>query len=183
MVQGRESGLGHVTNILTTLVNISVESASSYDATPAFQDYLAWMFESFLLAHELQNQWQVDVTLQESCKKFEVNSFCAMHAFMSSIQEKLSDTMLRKGYTLLSIFCADLLKSPANLTDKLVQFKICSSLLNLVAICKDHDSMNRVVLRHLVPRLQTILIDDDACSTLGTDFKVGSSKIISTDIS
>lgn len=171
-IHGAESGLGHVTNILTMLVDISMESASSYDATAAFQDYLAWIFESFLTAHELQNKWQIDVTLRESCKKSEIMSFCALHALLSSLQEKLSASMLRKGYALLSIFCADLLKTPADLTDKLIQLKICSSVLNLVAVCKDHDSMRRVVLLHLVPAIQTIFQDEVACAALSNDFKV-----------
>ena len=178
-IQGLEVGLEHVTNILTMLVDISMESASSYNATVAFQDYLAWMFESFLIAHALQNRWQVDLTLQETCKRSEIMSFCAMHALLSSIQDQLSASMLRKGYTILSVLCADLLKSPANLTDKSIQLKICSGLLNLVPICKDYDSMRKVVLLHLVPSLQSIFVDDVACSTFGKDFKVWFSKISS----
>jgi len=179
IVQGLENCIEHVTNILSMLVDISMESASSYDATAAFQNYLAWMFDSFLVAHELQNRWQVDVTLQETCKKSEIMFFCALHALLSSLREQLSATMLRKGYTVLSILCADLLKSPGNLTDPLIQLKISSSLLNLVATCKGHDSMRRMVLLHLVPSLQSVLINESAIPAIGGDLKVDFPKLLS----
>jgi len=172
VIQGLDGGLRHVTNILAMLVDISIESASSYDATAAFQDYLAWIFESFLMVHELQNKWQVDPTFHEMCKKSEVLSFCAMHALLTSIQGQIYAAMLRKGYTILSILCADLLKSPANLTDSLIRLKVCRSILNLVVICKEHDSMRKSTSLHVVPSIQNILNDSDTRSTLGKDFKV-----------
>jgi len=172
VIRDASTGLWHATNVLSMLVDISMESASSHDATPAFQDYLAWILESFLTIHELQKRWEKNPTLQEACKKSKILSFCTVHALLSSLRKFLSDSILRKGYALLSILCADLLESSADLTEKSVQINLCSGILNLVAICQEHDSMRRVLSLHLIPAVQSAMADERICSNLGKDFQV-----------
>jgi serine/threonine-protein kinase ATR len=176
-------GLWHVTNILSMLVDISMESATSYDATPAFQDYLAWMLDSFLVSHDLQRRWRINPQLQESCKKSAVMSFCAVHALMSSLRGFLTDSMLRKGYVLLSILCADLLEHPADISDKLVRSNLCSSIMNLATVCTNDQLMHRVVCLHLVPAIEASLFDEVTRANLGKDFQVRSSLDTFVDIS
>jgi serine/threonine-protein kinase ATR len=165
-------GLWHVTNLLSILVDVSMESVTSHDPTPAFQDYLAWMLDSFLMAHDLQKRWKANPILHEACKKSEVMSFCSVHAFLSSLAEFLTESMLRKGYILLSALCADLLESPADLSDKSIHLNLCSSILNLVAVCEKHHSLRRVISLHLLPAIEACLLDEMTCSTLGNDFQV-----------
>ncbi|KAG9243553.1 protein kinase-like protein rad3 [Calycina marina] len=162
VMQSAESCLAHVTGLLAMLVDISMESALNYDATIAFQDYLAWMFESFLTVRHIQNRWRVDSALQESCKQSEHISFQAIHALLSTLQDHLSSSIRRKGFTLLSILCADLLTNHADLTED-----------SLTSECKRYSSICSVVLLNLVPALQATIYDEASCNTLDKDFKNG----------
>ena len=170
-IRGSPSGIWHVTNILSMLVDISVESASSYNATAAFQDYLAWLLESFLSTHEMTKRLQSDPTLQEVLEKCWVMSFCSVQALISCLRNQLSGGILRKGHILLSIFCVDLIKIPANLSDDTI-IKLCSSLLSLIRISKEYESMRQVLSLHLGGALLDTLADESACNILGTDFQV-----------
>jgi serine/threonine-protein kinase ATR len=172
VIRDAGSGLWHATNILSMLVDISMESASSHDATPAFQDYLVWMLEAFLSIHEIQKRCETDPRLGESCKKTKLLSFCAVHALLVSLQDHIPDSILRKGYALLSLLCARLLENPTDLTEKSVHINLCSSMLNLVAICNEHESMRRVLSLHLVPAVQNAMANETQCSNLGKDFLV-----------
>ena len=172
IVQDATEGLWHVTQLLSMLVDISLEAASSYDATPAFQDYLAWLLDSFLLTHELQKRLRNNPNLRQSETRLEILSFCALHALLSSLRDSLSPLVLRKGYVLLSILCADLLENPSSLSGKSILLSFCSSLINLTIVCNQHQSVRRVVSLHLVAIVKTALTDEGAIATLGKDFKV-----------
>ena len=168
-------GICHVANILCMLVDISMAAAASYDPTPAYQDYLAWMLDSFLAAHDQRKKLQADPLLYESCRKSDITSFCSIHVLLSASRTSFSDTIVRKGHTILSILCADLIEIVEDLAEQSIQLSICSSLLNLVARCKEHDSMHRAVSLHLVPALQLVLNDERKSSSLGKDFQVTTS--------
>jgi serine/threonine-protein kinase ATR len=173
-VQGQTTGIWHVINLLSMLVDIAMESASSHHATPAFRDYLAWMLESFFAANELQKRLRQDTKFQEFCKKSEIMGFCAVHALLSVLRESLSDAILRKGYILLSFLCADLLEAPSEITEKSIRLSLCSSLLNLATVSKQYDSVRRAISLHLIPVVHSTLRDASAVSTLGKDFQVSS---------
>lgn len=172
VVQDATEGLWHVTQLLSMLVDISLEAATSHDATPAFQDYLAWLLDSFLVTHELQKRLRNNPNLQQSETRLEILSFCALHALLSSLRDSLSPLVLRKGYVLLSILCADLLEDPSSLSDKSVRLSFCSSLMNLTVVCNQHQSVHRVVSHHLLAMVKTTLTDESTIATLGKDFKV-----------
>lgn len=165
-------GIWHATNILAMLVDISMESANSHDATPAFQDYLAWILDSFLTSHGLQKRWEPYPQLREACKKSEILAFCAVQALLSSLENFLSDSMTRKGYALLSILCSDLLAPQSDVIEKSLHVNICSSILNLSVICKKYDSMRRIISLHLIPAIDTALLDPVISADLGKDFQV-----------
>lgn len=173
-------GISHVANILCMLVDISMATAASYDATPAFQDYMGWMLESFLTAHEQRKRLQDDPSLYESCRKSEITSLCSLHALLSTTKTAFSASIVRKGYTVLSILCSDFIEKGDNLMDHVIHLNLCSSLLSLVAICKEYYSMRRVVTLHLVPAIQLAFNDESRSSTLGKDFKVNPFIAIST---
>lgn len=172
LIRFASEGICHVANILCMLVDISMAAAASYDVAPAFQDYMAWMLESFLAAHEQRKRLQDDLSLHETCRKSGITSFCSLHALLSTTKASFSASILRKGYTVLSTLCEDLIDKGGDLTDHMIQPNICSSLLNFVAICKEHYSMHRVVSPHLVPAIQMALRDESRSSSLGKDFKV-----------
>jgi serine/threonine-protein kinase ATR len=162
----------HVNHLLTILVDTSVEAVSSFDATPAFQDYIAWILDSFPSVHELQKRWQANPQLQQSCIDSCLPSFRAVELLLSSVGEELSPTVLRKGYLLFSILCSDLLGMPDALQETSNQFHICRGVLSLVAICKRHDSMRGAVALHLLPAITTTILDENARKKLGKDFQV-----------
>lgn len=171
-IRDPSAGIWHVSNLLSMLVDITMETASSHDATPAFQDYLAWLLESFLVSHHLQKRFEVNPDLYEICKKSRVLSFCTLHALLASLRSHMTDPMLKKGYALLSILCADLLETPAYLSEESITVTICSSILNLAVICKSHYSLRRVISLHLMPSIKSALLDEAVRTKLGTDFQV-----------
>ncbi|TVY28597.1 Protein kinase [Lachnellula hyalina] len=161
----------HVNYLLTILVDTSVEAVSSFDATPAFQDYLAWMLDSFLSVHDLQKRWQANPQLQQSCIDSCLPLFRAVGLLLSSVGEELSPTILRKGYLLFSILCSDLLRMPDALHETLDRVSICRGMLSLVAICKRYASMRGAVSLHLLPTITTTMLDDNSREKLGKDFQ------------
>lgn len=167
-------GICHVANILCMLVDISMAAAASYDPTPAYQDYMAWMLDSILAAHEQRKKLQADPSLCESCRKSDMSSLSSLHALLSASRTSLRITILRKGYTILSTLCADLVDNVEDLAEQPIQLSICSSLLNIASICKEHDSMRRAVSLHLVPAIQIALNGDSKRSSVGKDFQVTS---------
>ena len=172
LIRFASEGICHVANILCILVDISVAAAASYDVAPAFQDYMAWMLESFLATHEQRKRLQDDLSLYETCRKSSLTSFCSLHTLLSTTKAFFSASILRKGCTILSILCTDLIEKTTGLTEHPIQLTLCSSLLNLVAICKEHYSMHRVVSLHLIPAIRLALSDESRSSSLGEDFKV-----------
>lgn len=171
-IQDAAAGLWHSTNVLSMLVDICMESATSHHATPAFQDYLAWLLDSFLVVHGLQKRFQANSTLHEFCKRSEVMSLCALQALLSTLRESLPVTILRKGCVLLSLLCVGLLENLSDLSDKSTPHNICSSLLTLAVVCKRHESTRRLLALYLVPAIRVSLNDDDSILKLGKDFQV-----------
>ena len=163
--------LWHVTNILSMLGDISMEAATSHNAIPAFQDYLAWLLDSFLSIHEMRKRWQTNPTLHQSGKKSVLLSFCAVHALLSSLRASVSDTIVRKGYVVIAILCSAVLEEPADLSEESTKLALCSTLLNLVAICRQQDTVLREVSVHLIPGIQAILQNESASTVLGKDFQ------------
>jgi serine/threonine-protein kinase ATR len=162
--------LWHVTHLLTILVDACMEAATTFDPTPAFQDYLAWILDSFVSLHELQKRWRANPQLQQSCIDSCLASFSAVELLLSSGEQDCSETVRRKGYLLFSNLCADLLSSPPRVQQD--AFSHCRGILNLVALCKRNDSMRRDVSLHLLPSIAASLLDEDAQKMLGKDFQV-----------
>jgi serine/threonine-protein kinase ATR len=154
------------------LVDISMEAATSYDATPAFQDYLAWMLDSFLGIHELQKRRRESLNLPQSYNKLEELSFCAVHALISAVKDSMSPTIVHKCNVLLSILVADILERPADLSGDSIRVSLCSCLLTLSAACKEDDPMCRLVSPHIMATVTAVLGDEGVCNILGDDFKV-----------
>jgi serine/threonine-protein kinase ATR len=171
-VQDGVAGLWHVTNVLSMLVDICMESATSHHATPAFQDYLAWLLDSFRVAHEHQRRWQANFNFSEPCKQSEIMAFCAVQALLSTLHASLPETILRKGCELLSFLLVDLLERPSSLSEKSINYSICNSLLTLAAVCKHHESTRRALTLGLAPSVCDSLDDDRATRRLGKDFQV-----------
>jgi len=162
--------LWHVTHLLTILVDTSMEAALSFDPTPAFQDYLAWILDSFVSTHELQKRWQANPQLQQSCLDSCIPCFSAVELLLFSVKQELPDTILRKGYLLFSVLCADILGGPA--PSQQGQFTLCRGILSLVAPCRRNDSTRRDVSLHLLPVITASLANEDVRNALGKDFQV-----------
>lgn len=171
-IENSVEGFYQVTQSLLTLVDVSVEAASSYDATPAFEDYLAWMFDSFCTLHDIYQKWQTNPSLYENCPSPDELSFCSLRALMSSIRDSLSPTLLRKGYITLSILCGNVLQDQNQRFQEPTQLALCGFILNLASICEIYDSVRRLVSLHLVPMIKTILPGESVAERLGTDFQV-----------
>ncbi|KAF8859864.1 protein kinase-like protein rad3 [Acephala macrosclerotiorum] len=164
-------GFDQVTQLLLMLVDISMEAASCYDATPAFEDHLAWTFDSFCTLHDIYQKWQANPSLYENCPNPDELSFCSLRALISSIRDSLSPTLLRKGYITLSILCGNVLQGQNQCFKESTQLALCGFILNLASICEMYDSVRRLVSLHLVPIIKTILSGESVAERLGTDFQ------------
>ncbi|KIN07972.1 hypothetical protein OIDMADRAFT_111112 [Oidiodendron maius Zn] len=142
-IQDPVAGLCHVTNILSMLVDICMESATSHHATPAFQDYLAWLLDSFLVCHGIEKRWQANPLFSESCEQSEVMALSSMQALLSALRISLPEAVLRKGCELLAILIVDLLENSSKILNKTVTYNVCSGLLTLAIVCKRHESTRR----------------------------------------
>lgn len=162
--------LWHVTHLLTILVDTCLEAAYTFDPTPAFQDYLAWILDSFVSMHELQKRWQANPQLQQSCIDSCTPSFRALELLLSSIEQDVSEIVLRKGYLLFSVLCTDLLSGTTVLQQD--EFPICRGILSLVCICKQNEYLRRAVSLYLLPAITACLLNEDAGKMLGKDFQV-----------
>jgi serine/threonine-protein kinase ATR len=172
VVRFASEGICHVANILCMLTDISTAAAASYDPTPAYQDYIAWLLDAFFAAHEQRKKVQTDPSFSESCRISDVTSFTSLHGLLSTSKTCLRATILRKGYTILSTLCADLIDTIGDLAEHAIQLNLCSSLLNLAAACKEDDSMKRAVSLRLVPAIQLVLNNGSKPSCVSKDFQV-----------
>jgi serine/threonine-protein kinase ATR len=174
VIRDAADALSHARNVLSMLVDISMAAATSYDATPAFQDYVGWLLDSFLVTHELHKKWRANTSLHPSCSEACVMPFCSVHALLTALRESLPSSLLRKGYTLLSILCADLLEDPTQVSQSSIQLSVCSSIMNLADICRKYDSVRRAVSLHLIPVIRATLSGRNSIiSGMGNNLKVG----------
>jgi serine/threonine-protein kinase ATR len=173
VIRDATEGLSHARNVLSILVDVYMAAAASYDATPAFQDYVGWLLDSFLVSHELHKKWRANNSLHPSCSDACLFPFCSVHALVTSFQESLSPSLLRKGYTLLSTFCTDLLLDPTQLSERSIQLNLCSSIINLAAGCRRYDSVRRTVSLYLLPAIHANLASGNTfASGMGNNLKV-----------
>ena len=171
-IQEPAEALSHATNLLCMLVDISVEAAKSYDATPAFQDYLAWILDSFLVTHESQRRWPAKPSLYHLCSENDKLSFCAVHALLTSLGGSLSPMLKSKGYTLLAALCSSLFEHRADISSDSFRLCLCHGLLSLAAFGKQYDCVRRAVSLHLLPVLQVSLNNADQGMSPSNDVKV-----------
>jgi serine/threonine-protein kinase ATR len=173
VIRDATEGLSHARNVLSMLVDISMAAVTSYDATLAFQDYVGWLLDSFLVTHELHKKWRASLSLHPSCSEACAMPFCSVHALLTALQESLSPSLLRKGYTLLSMLCAYLLEDPTQGLQSSIRLSVCSSIMNLAGICHKYDSVRRVASLHLIPVIYATLSGGNTViSNMGNDLKV-----------
>ena len=166
-------GFSHARNLLSTLVDVSMAASASCDATPAFQDYVGWLLDSFLVTHDLHKKWRTTPSLHPTCSEACAMPFCSVHALLNALGDFISPPLLRKGYTLLSIFCTDLLEDPTQMTERSVQTSLCSSIMNLAPVCRKYDSVRRSVSIHLLPVIRVSLTGENTIiGSLGNDLEV-----------
>ena len=162
----------HVTELLSIIGRVLTVVVATCEATPSFQDYLTWMFDSFGPLQGIYSKWEANPGLHHSVKSSAVTMFETLHALPSGVKETLPAYVLRNAYMTLAGACAILLDSPDELAEPLLNNRFCLCMLNLAAVCRDHESVRRAVNIYLGPPLHIILIDDDTNTKLGPDFQV-----------
>lgn len=173
VIRDATEALNHARGLLAMLVDVSIAAAAAYDATPAFHDYIGWLLDSFLAAHELHKKWQTNPSLHPICSDACLLPFCSVHTILTSLRDSVSPSLLRKAYNLLSTLCADLLEDPAQLSKTSVRLNLCSSIMNLAAGCQKYDSVRRAVSLHLLPVVQANLTAGNTITSgMGNNFKV-----------
>ena len=166
----------HAKAILSVLIDIYLKAAPSYDVTMAFQDYVSWILDSFVKMHVIVEQSRIPPgisgTLHEKFQDWTVWTFCNVHKLLNSLRGNLHPSILRKGYTSLTILAAQLLEHAAYLSDASVRLALSSSILNLAYMCQQYDSMRSIVSMRLLPVFEIVNLDDGKRTLLGNDFQV-----------
>jgi serine/threonine-protein kinase ATR len=162
----------HLNILLGILVEILKEAWTLYDATPAFQDYIAWLSDSLVVVHEMHKRFRSTPKLLETCEDGRVLLLCAMQCLFSSLDDSLPDTIRRKGSITLAILLADILDMPTQGPKESTLLTICRSILTLSVACQQYSFVYRSVFVHLLPVIRRILGDKDGLGNLGHDFQV-----------
>jgi serine/threonine-protein kinase ATR len=162
----------HLDILLSMLVEILTEAWILYDATPAFEDYMAWLSDTLLVVHEMQKRLRSTPKLLETCEDGSVLLLRAMQCLLSSLDNSHPDAMRRKGSMTLAILLADLLDMPNQRLNEPTLLSICRSILTLSVACQHYNSVHRFVLVHLLPAIRRILGDKETLGGFGNDFQV-----------
>ncbi|PBP17844.1 phosphatidylinositol 3 [Diplocarpon rosae] len=177
IVRSASEGLANVSSILLLLVTISKTATASYDATPAFRDYLAWLLDSFLRVLDVRKRWKTNIALYESCTMLNTDFLCSLDDLLSSLRRCICPVNLRKGYTVLSIICAEVLSGRTDFSEESIGTILCTAVLNISVMCRQYYSMCRVASLHLIPAIQNVLANEVHCRALGKDFKATSTAL------
>jgi hypothetical protein len=172
MLRDVTDALRHATYILTILVNISNQAASTQDASLTFQNHLAWILDSFHLSHELQKIWPIHDASQPDGIAPATALYYATQSLIFSIRAIIPDSLVCKSYVYLAIIGTDILDDPSILADKDVNLGFCYMLLHLALICRKHNAVGQVTGLCLVPKLQAMLENGDTVAMVGNDFRV-----------
>jgi serine/threonine-protein kinase ATR len=137
----------HLLSIITKLVSAS---AVSYDATAAFQGYLAWILDSYSTIRDAERAYVIDYSTPASVIELYQVDLDSLHTLLTSLEFVLTDSIKRKGHRLISCMCADFL----NCSDAIPQEDhLCEILINLSAACAQFDHIRQDVSSVLVPAL------------------------------
>lgn len=163
----------HISYLMSIVVKVSSATAVSYDATVAFQGYLAWMLDTFVGLREVERSFTTLSSIQESDFEFCALYFNSIHFLLKSLDDILPDTIKRKGYRLLAILCAELVMDyPQALSETSNQDKFCSSLLDLAAACNKFDQVAQTVSTKLLPGLKKLTSNNNENNRLSNDLEV-----------
>lgn len=168
---GIADGFWHATSLLNILVDVSTCTAESYHSVFALQDHTAWIFESLLLSHDL---WKFHPMLQSAGRKYIQLAFSATHNLLFSpfFREQVSETMLRKGSTVLSLMCVEVIGDVELLSNNDINHMVCRCLLQLASICTMYESILKTVSVHVVPTIIAKFETNEFYKHLNHDFRV-----------
>lgn len=162
----------HAICLLCILVNLSTKSTQFQDSTTAFQDYLAWMLDSFHSSYDLQKVWISPGAFSQDRELVTITLFSSLHALLSLTRTSSSDSLIRKGYAYLALIAGDFITAPFNVTDKDTNLILCQGLLGLANACRKYDSTSRTVRLSLLPKLRAVIENKDTSIAVGSDFQV-----------
>jgi serine/threonine-protein kinase ATR len=162
--------ISHVKSILQLLIEISIRAVSSNRASPAFQDYISWMLDSYISTHGLEKRWCTDPKVHH---QISIGwSFVGIKQILSSFRDFIPPSISRKGYVSLSVLCVDLLSDMEEISDPSLQLNLSSAILNMAFMCKKSDSIRKTISVILLPILQDVSSNENASLLLGKDFVV-----------
>lgn len=169
------SALAHAHGLLCLLCGITERAARAYSPTPAFQDYVSSVFDSLILLQDIDIR--SDYVLRRLSGSSDVFSdSLSMAVSLLSIKMVLPQTVLDKGYFVLAeltIDTVEALDSFNTMSDSLL-VSLCSSLLRLAEIVRQHASICQTIQSRLLPLLLALLPgDDDNPSSVPRDLQVG----------
>jgi hypothetical protein len=149
-----DHALRHSYYLLTLLVHVSSSAAGTYEATPLFKGYLAWILDGFLLLREVERAWALSSAAQQSAIETCILSVRAVHSLLISMAGLLPTSLTCKGYSVLARLCTELCDYPDALSETLAEVAFCTTLLDLAANCVHHEPVAQAVRFQLLPALQ-----------------------------
>ncbi|SZF04158.1 unnamed protein product [Blumeria hordei] len=170
MIRDACHGLSHVSNILHILVDISIEVSSPCDATLTFQDYLAWLLDYLIKAHELLKKWCEVPTLLEPCHNHDELLLQTTFLIVSAPEKLIFPKVARKGFSVLLIICVEILEKSGKLSQTSQQ-NLARLFLRLASNCGENGLSHKVTYSRLISKLQGILLEDSINVNFSPIFK------------
>jgi serine/threonine-protein kinase ATR len=149
-----DHALRHSYYLLVLLVDVSSSAADTYEATPFFQGYLAWILDGFLLLREVERAWGPSFAIHRSAAETCILSVRAVQSLLLSMGRLLPTTLKCKGYSVLARLCTELCEYPDVLSETSVEIIFCTTLLDLAANSVHHEPIAQAVRFQLLPALQ-----------------------------
>jgi hypothetical protein len=173
-----DHALRHSYYLLALLVDVSSSAAGTYEATPFFQGYLAWILDSFLLLREVERAWGPSSAAQQSAVETRILSVRAVHSLLMSMGRLLPTTLKCKGYSVLARLCRELCDYPDALSETSVEITFCTTLLDLAANCVNEEPVAQAVRFQLLPALQDYQDSQPESESQNPDIIVYSSQFL-----
>jgi serine/threonine-protein kinase ATR len=162
----------HVGRLLSILSHVISVTAVSYDATPAFQGYLAWILDSMVALHEVEKTYSSFNSSQYSDFESCAMAIDSVHSILTSLDGVLSNTVKRKGCWVLVDLCATLIEYPNAMSGDTDQNNICQIILDLAVFCAGCDRITQSVRTRLLPGLARLVVNLDTEFGHNSDVKV-----------
>ncbi|RKF54549.1 Protein kinase rad3 [Golovinomyces cichoracearum] len=170
IIKGSHHCHNHVGYLLLILASLSDDASRPFATAPIFQDYLVWFLDSVAEAQKQLNLWQTISSFFEASADLHYLLLCSIQTLLSNLRGSIFPVILRKGYSILSFHCAEILRKNFELSETVLT-SFFQALLDLEPVCRQYDTVCKITTIHLIPALKDTMGEDKTASALTLEMK------------